>query len=55
VQIPPSLRDANILSFEVLRDGQFHVLISTDLNYSKGFGLCFEGEFSNSQFLHCDA
>ncbi len=54
VQIPPGLRDANIRSFEVLRDGQFHVLISTDLNYSKHFGLCFDGAFSNSQFLQCD-
>jgi CRISPR-associated endonuclease/helicase Cas3 len=54
VQIPPRLRDANIRSFESLRDGQFHALISTELNYSKNFGLCFEGDFSNSQFLHCD-
>jgi CRISPR-associated endonuclease/helicase Cas3 len=55
VQIPPHLRNTNIRSFEILRDGQFHVLVSTDLNYSKDFGLCFEGEYSNSQFLQCDA
>jgi CRISPR-associated endonuclease/helicase Cas3 len=54
VQIPRALRDANVRSFESLRDDQFHVLISTDLNYSKHFGLCFEGDFSNSQFLQCD-
>jgi CRISPR/Cas system-associated endonuclease/helicase Cas3 len=54
VQIPRALRDTNIRSFEALRDDQFHVLISTDLNYSKHFGLCFEGDFSNSQFLQCD-
>ena len=54
VQIPRALRDTNIRSFEALRDDQFHVLISTDLNYSKHFGLCFEGDFSNSQLLQCD-
>jgi CRISPR-associated endonuclease/helicase Cas3 len=54
VQIPRALRDANIRSFESLRDDQFLVLISTVLNYSKNFGLCFEGDFSNSQFLQCD-
>jgi CRISPR-associated endonuclease/helicase Cas3 len=53
VQIFPKLRDDNIRSFEVLRDGQFHVLISTNLNYSKDFGLCFDGEFSNKQPLVC--
>jgi len=53
VQIFPKLRDANIRSFELLRDDQFHVLISTDLNYSKDFGMCFEGEFSNSRPLVC--
>jgi CRISPR-associated endonuclease/helicase Cas3 len=42
VQIPPQLRDGNIISFEAMRDGQFHVLISTDLNYSKDFGLVFD-------------
>jgi CRISPR-associated endonuclease/helicase Cas3 len=53
VQIPPRLRDANIRSFEVLRDGQFHVLVSTDLNYSKDFGLTFDEAHCNSQQLVC--
>jgi len=53
VQIPPRLRDDNIRSFEALRDGQFHVLISTDLNYSKDFGLVFDDAHSNSQYLSC--
>jgi len=54
VQISPRLRDDNIRSFEALRDNQFHVLISTDLNYSKDFGVCFEGAFSSSQTLVCE-
>ncbi len=54
VQISPRLRDENIRSFEPVRDGQFHILISTDLNYSKDFGVCFEGEFSSSQSLVCE-
>jgi CRISPR-associated endonuclease/helicase Cas3 len=53
VQIPPRLRDDNIRSFESLRDGQFHALISTDLNYSKDFGLVFDEAHSNSQTLVC--
>ena len=53
VQIPPRLRDDNIRSFESLRDGQFHVLISTHLNYSKDFGLVFDEGHSNSQDLVC--
>ena len=53
VQIPPRLRDDNIRSFESLRDAQFHVLISTDLNYSKDFGLVFDDGHSNSQDLIC--
>ena len=55
VQIPPRLRDDNIRSFEALRDGQFHALVSTELNYSKDFGICFEGAFSSSQPLVCDS
>lgn len=51
VQIPPRLRDENIRSFESLRDGQFHALISTDLNYSKDFGLVFDEAHTNSQLL----
>ncbi len=53
VQIPPRLRDDNIRSFEVLRDGQFHALVSTDLNYSKHFGLTFDKAHCNSQKLIC--
>lgn len=53
VQIPPRMRDANVRSFEVLRDGQFHVLISTDLNYSTDFGLTFDETHCNSQQLVC--
>lgn len=51
VQIPPRLRDDNIRSFEALREGQFHALISTDLNYSKDFGLVFDDKHTNSQLL----
>jgi CRISPR-associated endonuclease/helicase Cas3 len=54
VQIPQRLRDENIRSLETFRDGQFHALISTDLNYSNDFGVCFEGEFSNRQPLICE-
>lgn len=53
VQIPPRLRDDNIRSFEAFRDGQFHALISTDLNYSRDFGLVFDDTHSNSQPLVC--
>ena len=52
VQIPPRLRDDNIRSFESLRDGQFHALISTDLNYSKDFGLtCDDKDTSNTKLI----
>lgn len=44
VQISPAMRSGNIRSFETLRDGQFYVLISTSLNYSKDFGLTFDEE-----------
>ena len=53
VQIPPRLRDENIRSFEALRDGQFHALVSTDLNYSNHFGLTFDESHCNSQQLIC--
>ncbi|MDB5177489.1 MAG: CRISPR-associated helicase, Cas3 family [Candidatus Saccharibacteria bacterium] len=55
VQIPPRLRDDNIRSFEAFRDGQFHALISTHLNYSEDFGLVFEEGHTNSQTLICEA
>jgi CRISPR-associated endonuclease/helicase Cas3 len=51
VQIPPRLRDDNIRSFETLRDGQFHALVSTDLNYSEDFGLVFDEAFANCRSL----
>lgn len=53
VQIPPRLRDENIRSFEILREDRFHVLISTDLNYSNHFGITFEEAHCNSQHLIC--
>jgi CRISPR-associated endonuclease/helicase Cas3 len=55
VQIPKKLRDENLRSFEVLRDNEFHILISIALNYSKDFGVCFGGDFSSSQPLVCDS
>lgn len=51
VQINPRLRDDNIRSFESLRDGQFHALVSTDLNYSEDFGLTFDAEHAPSNPL----
>lgn len=51
VQIPPAVRDANIRSFEMLREGQFHVLISNDLNYSPKFGLTFDEDHTGGQYL----
>jgi CRISPR-associated endonuclease/helicase Cas3 len=54
VQIPPALRDANIRSFEALRDGQFHVLTSNDLNYSADFGLTFDETHAGEQHLICN-
>jgi CRISPR-associated endonuclease/helicase Cas3 len=53
VQVSPRLRDDNIRSFEALRDGQFHALVSNDLNYSEHFGLTFDTAFSNAQLLNC--
>lgn len=53
VQISPQLLAENIRSLEILRDGKFHALISTDLNYSPDFGLCFDGEHSLSRTLIC--
>ena len=53
VQVSPKLRDENIRSFEVLRDGQFHALISTDLNYSNHFGITFDEEDAGGAKLIC--
>lgn len=55
IQVPPRLRDDNIHSFEALRDGQFHVLISTDLNYSEDFGLVFDDRHTIAQNLICES
>lgn len=52
VQISPQLRDENIRSFELLRDRQFHALISTDVNYSDDFGITFDDSHTNAQFLN---
>ena len=42
VQISPKLRDENIRSFDVLRDGQFHALQACKINYSNDFGITFD-------------
>lgn len=51
IQIAPRMRDDNARSFESLRDGQFHALISADLNYSDHFGLTFDEEHASSNPL----
>ncbi|MCW1887567.1 CRISPR-associated endonuclease Cas3'' [Luteolibacter flavescens] len=51
VQISPDLRKANAHAFEALRDDQFQVLISKELNYSKDFGLCIDENYSSSRHL----
>lgn len=51
VQITPRLFNQNSTAFESLRDGEFHVLISPELNYSNEFGLILDEAHSNSQFL----
>lgn len=51
VQIPPRMRDRNATAFERLRDDQFHVLISPELNYSNHFGLVLDEGHANSQSL----
>jgi CRISPR-associated endonuclease/helicase Cas3 len=53
VQISPKLLNENIRSFEVLRDGDFHALISTELNYSNHFGITFDEEDAGSAKLIC--
>jgi CRISPR-associated endonuclease/helicase Cas3 len=52
VQISPKLKNQNSTAFEALREDQFHVLISPELNYSKHFGLILDEEHASSQFLH---
>lgn len=51
VQISPRLLSANTNSFEHLRDDQFHVLISPELNYSNHFGLTLDKADASSRFL----
>lgn len=52
IQISQKLRDQNFRSFETLREGEFHVLISPELNYSQDFGLNFDEDQTNTSFLH---
>lgn len=53
VQISPKLLSVNLSSFESLRDGQFHSLISSDLHYSDDFGLTLNEEYTVNQALIC--
>ena len=53
VQIFQLHRDQNIRSLETIRDGQFHALVSCDLNYSKHFGITFEDQDSRAAHLVC--
>ncbi|MBD5779019.1 CRISPR-associated endonuclease Cas3'' [Pelagicoccus sp. NFK12] len=52
VQVPPKWVRENSGSFEELRDGQFLVLISPQLNYSKDFGITFDEEHGGAQLLN---
>jgi len=54
VQIRPNDLQANWNAFEHPRDGQFHVLISPELNYSKSFGLVLDEEHALSSFLNVE-
>ncbi len=51
VQISPKLLSENRTAFESLRDEQFHVLISPELNYSPHFGLTLDEAHASSQQL----
>jgi len=51
VQIPPRLLNDNLTAFENLRDDQFRVLISPELNYSDQFGLTLDEQHASSQSL----
>lgn len=42
VQIPPAWENENPGAFEILRDGQFRVLASLDINYSEDSGVMFD-------------
>jgi len=52
VQITPRLFNNNATAFESLRDGEFHVLISPELNYSSEFGLILDEAHASDQFLN---
>jgi len=54
VQIPPNALRDNLGAFERLRDDQFHVLISPELNYSEDFGLALDEAHTGSRPLICD-
>lgn len=51
VQIPPKTMIQNRTAFEHLRDDQFNVLISPELNYPSDFGLILDEDHSNKQTL----
>lgn len=53
VQISPKVLNENIRSFEILRDGEFHALISTELNYSNHYGITFDEEDAGCAKLIC--
>lgn len=53
VQISKRLLDQNIRSFESLREGRFHALVSLDLHYSPDFGICLDEAHASSQTLIC--
>lgn len=53
VSIPSKIRNDKMCSFEILRDGQFYVLVSCDLNYSDSFGVTFDEEDSTGAKLIC--
>lgn len=53
VQIPCRMRDEHLGSFQELREGQFHLLVSNELNYSESFGLILDESHANNQTLIC--
>jgi CRISPR-associated endonuclease/helicase Cas3 len=55
VQITPKLFNQNSTAFESLRDGEFHALISPELNYSNEFGLILDEAHATNQFLNVNS
>ncbi len=51
VQIPIPLFAENQTAFEILRDDQFHVLVSPELHYSPNYGVSFDDKHQSSQIL----